>query len=218
MSGSVNPVWRGAAQHLGREERAVASSRLDGIVAQWRDRQTRHYQRQDRPVTQAQAPDSLARLLFVSQSTHPLGHASDIDVFRSALDMNERHGICGVILRGERWFCQVLEGCGPRVEETLARIRVDHRHGMRRIWWQTDAPTRMFSDWHTEHWGVSPQIESVFLDMLLADDVPLTDKITLVRAFATMQRARARLRQSGAYYTGNVGLHRGKVRKPVDTA
>ena len=139
----------------------------------------------------------LARLLFVSASTFPLGHASDIDVFRSAARHNREDGISGVILRGEAWFCQVLEGEGSVLDRTWHRIGQDPRHASLGHWWQTEVRHKLFSNWHTEHWGVSPQIERVFMEMIRSDTIATADKVILVRAFAQVRRSHNRLRRSG---------------------
>ena len=133
---------------------------------------------------------TLARLLFVSTSQHENGHPSDAAIFREASHNNRKREISGVILRGTTWFCQVLEGHGDALEGTWDSIRRDQRHSNVRHWWQTDAPNRLFLHWHTEHWSVSEKIERVFLDILQSDAIPITDKITLVRAFAQVLRAR----------------------------
>lgn len=169
-------------------------------------------------MKQFQAHEPLARLLFVSQSTHPLGHVSDIDVFRAASRHNKKMNISGVILRGETWFCQVLEGRAQHLEATWSRISVDHRHGQCRVWWQTDAPTQLFSNWHTEHWGISPQVEKIFLAMLESNHISTADKITLVRSFAQVQRARTNHRRSAVNHVRNALLDDRHIRQPIDTA
>ena len=164
-----------------------------------------------------QAPNqaALARLLFVSRSTYPLGHVSDIEVFRTSIRRNRIDSISGVILRGETWFCQVLEGPGPILDRTFARIAVDPRHGAIRRWWQTYAPTQLFAGWETEHWGLSPQIERFFVDMIQSDHIASADKVILVRSFATMRRSAI---LSGALCIENgrdAALDLAQVGKPV---
>jgi hypothetical protein len=159
---------------------------------------------------------TLARILFVSQSTHPLGHMSDADIFRSASRQNNSNDISGVILRGEHWFCQVLEGCGRALEQTWQRIRADNRHGAVRHWWVTDAPIRLFTNWRTEHWGISPQVERIFLEMIVSEDIPTADKITLVRAFALVRRASSRAKRSGFEDVGNTRFDHRQLSQPID--
>lgn len=171
-------------------------------------------------MKQAFSHSTLARLLFVSQSTHPLGHASDIDVFRAASRNNNAQSISGVILRGETWFCQVLEGHGPALETTWERISTDWRHGSIQSWWQTDVPIRLFSNWHNEHWGISPQVERVFLSMIQADLISTADKITLVRAFAQLRRSGsiAAKPRSGVEHLGDARLDDRQIREAIDAA
>ncbi len=158
----------------------------------------------------------LARLLFVSASTYPLGHASDIDVFRTAAQRNRETRICGVILRGEAWFCQVLEGDRTAIDHTWQRICQDTRHAPLGHWWQTDLQQKLFANWHTEHWGVSPQIERIFMEMIRSDRIAIGDKIILVRAFAQVRRSQARLQPSGAEHLADARLDHGQVRKTID--
>ena len=133
----------------------------------------------------------------MSTSTFPLGHVSDLDIFRSASRRNNDAQISGVILRGRSWFCQVLEGDGAKLEAAWSRIRTDPRHGNIRHWWQTEAPSRLFANWHSEHWGISRQVEEDVLSILHSDDVPTTDKITLVRVFAQVRRSKLQAKAPG---------------------
>lgn len=161
-------------------------------------------------------PLSLTRLLFVSESTHGLGHISDLEVFRSAARHNNTNNISGVILRGESWFCQVLEGAEHDIEATWERITADPRHACSQHWWQTDVQQRLFSNWHTEHWGVSPQIERVFMDMIRSDGILTADKIILVRAFAQVRRTHSQIKRSAVEHSRNTGLHDGHIRQAID--
>ena len=167
-------------------------------------------------MEQVIAQSTLARLLFVSHSTHPLGHVSDLEVFRSATRHNNANGISGVILRGETWFCQVLEGDQKALTHTWQRICVDPRHANHGHWWQTDIRRRMFSNWHTEHWGVSPQIEQVFVDMIQSPTISTEDKIILVRAFAQVRRARSQQLRSAGQDSADARLDNGHLSKAID--
>ena len=167
-------------------------------------------------MPQAPTPMSVSRLLFVSEATHALGHISDLEVFRSAARHNKENNISGVILRGEAWFCQVLEGAYPDVSATWNRINSDHRHASVHHWWQTDAHQRLFTNWQTEHWGVSPQIEQFFLEMIRSDGILTADKIILVRAFAQVRRTHSQIRNSAIEHSRNAGFHDRHVGKPVD--
>lgn len=158
----------------------------------------------------------LSRLLFVSASTHTLGHVSDIEVFRSAARHNNKNNISGVILRGETWFCQVLEGAEQDLQPTWKRIHSDARHACAQHWWETGARQRLFTNWHTEHWGVSPQIERVFLEMIRSNGILTADKIILVRAFAQVRRSHSQTTRSGVEHSRNAGLHNGHVRQTID--
>lgn len=166
----------------------------------------------------AHAPprSSLSRLLFVSDSTHALGHVSDIEVFRSAARHNSKNNVSGVILRGESWFCQVLEGAEHNLRSTWDRISADPRHACAQHWWQKDARQRLFTNWHTEHWGVSPQIERLFIDMIRSDGILTADKIILVRAFAQVRRSHSLTKRSGVEHSRNAGLHNRHIGQAID--
>ena len=148
-------------------------------------------------MTHSPDPNPLSHLLFVSTSTYPLGHVSDLEIFRSAARHNTTNNITGVILRGETWFCQVLEGQKPQLEATWNRINQDARHVCLTHWWQQGSSQKLFGNWHTEHWGVSPQIEKLFVDMMRSDRIMTPDKIILVRAFAQVRRTHSAKQRSG---------------------
>lgn len=139
----------------------------------------------------------LSRLLFVSQSTHPLGHISDLDIMRAASRHNKFAGISGVFLRSETWFCQVLEGRLATLEHVWSKIKSDPRHSSISVWWEVQATQRLFRNWHTEHWGVSPQLQDMLHEMLRSEDVEPVDKVTFIRAFAHVRRLKNRREKSG---------------------
>lgn len=137
-------------------------------------------------------PDNtdLSHLLFVSHSTYPLGHVSDMDIMRVAARNNKAAGISGILLRGETWFSQVLEGPASALAAAWESISIDPRHSHIRYWQLDDLEGRAFAGWHTEQWGVSPQIQAVLHDMLQSPDVSPEDKISFLRAFGTLRRMR----------------------------
>lgn len=138
----------------------------------------------------------LCRLLFVSHSTHSLGHISDLDIMRSASQHNKAANVSGVFLRSENWFCQVLEGEVTTLERLWKRIKCDPRHSDISVWWEIRVSERFFRNWHTEHWGVSPQLQDLLHEMLRSNDVEPLDKVTFIRAFAHVRRLKNRRKSS----------------------
>jgi len=82
----------------------------------------------------------------------------------------------------------VLEGPASALEAAWAQIAIDPRHSHLRYWQLDNLEGRAFAGWHTEHWGVSPQIQAVLHDMLQSPDVSPEDKISFLRAFGTLRR------------------------------
>lgn len=122
----------------------------------------------------------LSEVLYVSQSTHRCGHASDLGILNSAQRNNSRNRLTGILLRGEDWFAQCLEGPQAELRSTFERIAEDDRHFDIRYWWNDELRARRYPRWRmalVDLAGVEHDIQPI----LVADEVDLTSKHARIR-------------------------------------
>lgn len=89
----------------------------------------------------------LTRLIYASKHA---GIDDDCltDILQSSRANNDRVGITGVLIFGERFFLQVLEGNREKVARTFMRIMKDRRHHDIRLIGAGDADDRLFDEWN----------------------------------------------------------------------
>lgn len=86
-------------------------------------------------------------LIYLSQPINPFGHISDLDILRTAEARNLELDVTGILLRGPRFFCQILEGAAENVHHLMDMIRNDPRHSDIREFGTIDVPERRFDGW-----------------------------------------------------------------------
>ena len=89
----------------------------------------------------------IKRVAYVSRSTLPLGHRSDLDILRVSIAAKCRLGLSGFLFRGPQDFVQILEGDSAHLTKTLTRILQDRRHFDVRVVLDTPIADRRFYGW-----------------------------------------------------------------------
>ena len=89
----------------------------------------------------------ICELFFISKSTYPRGHMSDVAILLSAQANNARKGLTGCLIRGSDWFAQSLEGPPDVVKTLFQRIKDDPLHSDLQVWWGRDRTQRRYEDW-----------------------------------------------------------------------
>ncbi|THH34478.1 BLUF domain-containing protein [Aliishimia ponticola] len=125
----------------------------------------------------------ISKVLFTSRSTHNLGHVSDLEIFRTAAERNRKANITGLLLRGETWYAQVLEGVLSDLETLMARILQDRRHAQIQHWYARPRNDRIFTNWHAEHWGVPPADQDALFEKLASNRLHVDQKIEVMKLY-----------------------------------
>lgn len=89
----------------------------------------------------------LKRIVYVSTATSLLETAELDGILASSRDNNRRDGITGLLLYDGGNFIQTIEGAPAAIDALMARIGTDQRHYGLRIVEDSEANSRMFSDW-----------------------------------------------------------------------
>lgn len=124
------------------------------------------------------------QLLYVSRAVYPMGHRTDIDILTRADERNQQEGLTGFLLRGQKWFCQVLEGQPENIERIYGMIRYDTRHFGLMEWRRGPVEGRLFPDWtmgFASMYETNPQM--LFL-RLSSSNIDVGEKIALMRTIA----------------------------------
>ncbi len=91
-------------------------------------------------------------LIYVSEGTDVVEQTALDQIREQAIQLNQTAAVTGLLLhapadRGPGYFCQLLQGSRVAVEQTMQRIKKDHRHKSTRVLLRTDFPEEMFPDW-----------------------------------------------------------------------
>ncbi len=93
----------------------------------------------------------LYNLAYISKSTlqgSPEAVKAEIaDILRAARRNNPALGVTGALLYSGGYFCQVIEGEAPVLEELFETIQMDRRHGQVVVLHFEPIESRGFSDW-----------------------------------------------------------------------
>lgn len=87
------------------------------------------------------------QVFYSSKATHHLGHISDLDIMRTALDHNDRMDITGLLLRDRENFYQFLEGPSRSISTLISKIERDARHHSFQIHFTRSTSERYFAQW-----------------------------------------------------------------------
>lgn len=89
----------------------------------------------------------LVQLAYISNPIHNIGHISDLDILREAMERNQQCSITGFLTRGPKSFCQILEGPKASIERVFEGITGDNRHYDIRTLYTIQTITRIFPSW-----------------------------------------------------------------------
>jgi len=104
----------------------------------------------------------LETVVYMSSETAPMSGVALHGLLSKARSRNRAVGVTGVLLYAEGGFCQVLEGPGCAVTETLDRIRQDNRHkGLIEIH-RGIIRERVFPEWSMGYRHIEQNIEGLF--------------------------------------------------------
>lgn len=111
----------------------------------------------------------LTRLIYASKHD---GVDDDCvaDILQKSGVNNVRHGITGVLIFGEGFFLQMLEGKREKVAQTFTQIMKDERHYAIRLIGAGDANQRLFDDWSMQFVEMS-SIKQEILSDYLTDEI-----------------------------------------------
>ena len=100
-----------------------------------------------------EAPDALFSISYVSRCRIPPWELTEelADIERSSVRRNEAAGLTGKLICRNGHFVQRLEGPKQLVDETMDRIRNDHRHDNIKILARHPIRQRMYSSWQQLH-------------------------------------------------------------------
>jgi len=101
----------------------------------------------------------MRQLLYVSNTSRYVSDAILDDILASSRKNNVKVGITGVLLYIDGGFMQVLEGEGPAVTETFARISTDKRHWNTNVLLDRNVP-RAFGDWSMGFTRITKEADS----------------------------------------------------------
>ncbi len=65
---------------------------------------------------------------YLSTATQAFDRQQLDELYRSAREVNGEHGVRGVLLYGNRRFCQLIEGPADGMAEVMARVRGSTQH------------------------------------------------------------------------------------------
>lgn len=96
---------------------------------------------------------------------------ADIDaILASSRRHNEDAAITGMLLLGNGYFVQVIEGNGPAVERTYRRILSDSRHGDAVLLYDGSGEPRRFGGWSMGFSRMEPHAHVVSVARFLQHD------------------------------------------------
>ena len=87
------------------------------------------------------------RLCYISTSRAPVTAGACEEILEASRRNNERDGITGLLIGGQRRFLQALEGQESDVRRAYARICADPRHFACVILEQAEVSERQFPHW-----------------------------------------------------------------------
>ncbi len=119
-------------------------------------------------------------LLYISRVVNA-DNAEELAAIREqSIERNQACGLTGLLLWSHDYFCQILQGAKPAVEETMSRIARDTRHIDPIVLLRTDLAEALFPGWsmatsHIEDTAMASQIARAYHDRLA--DLSVVDGI-----------------------------------------
>ena len=113
----------------------------------------------------------LHRLIYVSTA---IDGADDnlwalTSILNAAERNNLRHGLSGLLLVHDGFFCQVLEGRRQDLDGLMNILSNDRRHADIHVLADTPVDARLFGPWSMAQAVLSPQLQSELDDLKLQD-------------------------------------------------
>lgn len=92
----------------------------------------------------------LTSLTYTSLARFDLQPSDLEDIHRSARELNALDGITGLLIFNGTHFLQIIEGAHDVIDDLLARLRNDPRHGGLEVRDERKIKARSFPDWSME--------------------------------------------------------------------
>lgn len=112
---------------------------------------------------------------------------------------NAENGVTGLIVSGENFYLQVLEGDRHSVNRLYRNIVRDVRHEQCTLLRYVENKIRDFDDWSMAHTTLE-ELASTYVDTIVAPEDITPERLTAVKAMAMLRRISAHLR----YLSGKV--------------
>ncbi|HEX8915635.1 MAG TPA: BLUF domain-containing protein, partial [Humisphaera sp.] len=132
----------------------------------------------------------LARLLYISEATRPIGPAELAGIVRTSQQNNATKGITGLLVCAGGQFFQALEGDPLRVSALYNHIRADPRHTNAVRLQFKPIGTRLFAEWgmelvHADHAGPIDQdrMAKALIRLRLGNGLAADEVDVLLREF-----------------------------------
>ena len=106
------------------------------------------------------------RLIYASRSNPILDGSEVYSLLATSKRNNKEHALTGVLLYGQGYFLQVLEGNRDEVNRLFQRIVADQRHDDVRIIEAVNTGGREFSQWSMEIIGWPDELDSRMIKIL----------------------------------------------------
>ncbi|MEQ9169805.1 MAG: BLUF domain-containing protein [Rhodospirillales bacterium] len=87
------------------------------------------------------------QVLYHSRATREMSTQDLRDLLAQARDLNQAHGITGLLFYVELHFMQCIEGAAADIGQLVDNIRADDRNTAFDILFDRDIPTRAFPGW-----------------------------------------------------------------------
>ncbi|MEJ2328405.1 MAG: BLUF domain-containing protein [Gammaproteobacteria bacterium] len=106
------------------------------------------------------------RLIYASLSDPALDGSEVYSLLAKSKSNNQNSGVTGVLIYGQGYFLQVLEGNRDQVNSVFQRIFIDQRHHDVRIIAAEDLDARDFDTWSMEIIGWPDELDSSMKQIL----------------------------------------------------
>lgn len=110
----------------------------------------------------------MLQLVYISSARQPITASVCTNILSVSRTSNQRSGITGLLVAGERRFLQALEGPTDAVRSTYARILKDPRHYACVLLSEHYLDQRQFGEWSMGYIAGGPELSD---EGLLADVV-----------------------------------------------
>lgn len=138
------------------------------------------------------------QLVYVSKPVQPMQEHM-MNFIPLAQEKNAEHGVTGLIISGDGFYLQVLEGNRHAVNGLYRNIVKDERHEQCTLLRYVENKVRDFDDWSMAHTSLE-ELASTYVDTIVSPEDITPERLTAVKAMAMLRRISAHLR----YLAGKV--------------